>query len=571
ITARKHAEERLRHAARVQELLGRLSHALVGAQLEIKRVVQIATDAAREVSGAAFGAFFYNVQDDEGDRYMLYSLSGVPPEDFADFPQPRNTDLFAPTFRGEGVVRSGDITVDPCYGHRAPYNGMPKGHLPVRSYLAVPVKTASGEVLGGLFFGHPEPNVFDERAERLVLAIAAQAAVAFENARLHQASQQEIEQRKRAEEALSDADRRKDEFLAMLAHELRNPLSPITTAGELLSRTVGVDSRSKIAVEMIKRQAKQLTRLIDDLLDVSRITQGRIELRRSVVDLASIIAHAVETVEPQLRAKSQNLSTLAESYEPLCVNGDSARLVQCVANVLANAIKYTDTGGDIRVRTRAAGQNAVIEITDTGVGITEALLPKVFDLFVQSDRTLDRAQGGLGIGLAVVKRLIEMHGGEVTARSPGPGAGATFEIRLPRVARTQTGEIELAPGKVTPRRVLIVDDNQDAANSLAALLAFRGHEVKVAFNGAYAIELTKSFKPEVALLDLGLPEMDGYVLAGKLRALEQPSRLRLVAVTGYGQAEDRQRSQAAGFDDHLVKPTELAALERVLSALNDGS
>ena len=568
ITARKRAEERLREETRVQELLGKISHALVAAQLDTERVVQVATDAATELSGAAFGAFFYNVHDQRGESYTLFAVSGAPRDAFARFPQPRNTGVFGPTFRGEGVVRSSDITADPRYGHNPPYRGLPEGHLPVRSYLAVPVKTVSGQVLGGLFFGHPERGVFDERAERLVLAIAAQAAVAFDNARLHQASQREVEQRKLAEEALSDADRRKDEFLAMLAHELRNPLSPIMTAGELLSRTINEDSRSRMAVDMIKRQTAQLTRLVDDLLDVSRITRGRIQLQRRPTDLASIIAQALETVEPQLRAKHHRLSTTAESYEPLYVSGDHARLLQCVANVLTNSIKYTDPGGEIRIQTRTAGDSAVIEITDTGVGIGPELLPKVFDLFVQSDRTLDRAQGGLGIGLAVVKRLVEMHDGQVSARSPGLGGGSTFEIRLPRVPRPHAASNEAAPIIGPPRRVLIVDDNQDAANSLAALLGLHGHEVQVALSGRQALERLESFRPEVALLDLGLPEMDGYELAGRLRAMPQLNGIRLVALTGYGQAEDGQRTQAAGFHDHLVKPVALQTLERSLAGIS---
>jgi PAS domain S-box-containing protein len=331
ITSRKRAEERLREETRGQELLAKISHALVAAQLDTERVVQTATDAAAEISGAAFGAFFYNMQDEKGEWYTPYTLSGAPHAAFARFSNPRNTEVFGPTFRGECVVRSRDITADPRYGHNAPYRGMPEGHLPVRSYLAVPVKTLAGQVLGGLFLAHPQPDIFDERAERLVLAIAAQAAVAFDNARLHQASRREVQQRKQAEEALSDADRRKDEFLAMLAHELRNPLSPIMTAGELLLRTIGGDSRSRMAIEVIKRQTTQLTRLVDDLLDVSRITEGRIQLQRRPLELASIIAQAVETVEPQLRAKQHRLSTTAESYEPLYVSADHARLLQCVA------------------------------------------------------------------------------------------------------------------------------------------------------------------------------------------------------------------------------------------------
>jgi PAS domain S-box-containing protein len=565
ISARKRVEERLRDETRVQELLAKLSHALVGAQLDSERVVQIATDAATELSGAAFGAFFYNTQDERGERYRLYTLSGVPREAFAGFAQPRNTEVFGPTFRGECIVRSADITADPRYGRNEPYMGMPEGHLPVRSYLAVPVKASSGQVLGGLFLGHPQPGVFDERAERIVLAIAAQAAVALDNALLHRAAQREIEQRKRIEAALDEANRRKDEFLAMLAHELRNPLAPIGNASELLSRTVSGDVRSQTAVGMIKRQVQQLTRLVDDLLDVSRITQGRIELRRRPVDVAAVITQAIETVEPQLREKRHSLSLMASSYESLYVMGDFPRLVQCIGNILTNAIKYTEPGGRISIRSGAAEGRVFIEVSDSGTGIPADLLPKVFDLFVQSERTLDRSQGGLGVGLAVVKRLVEMHEGDVRVHSEGPGRGSTFEIRLPRITRPVPAVVDESSFKVEPRRVLIVDDNVDAATSLSMLLAFQGHETRVAYSAKDALASVEVFRPEVALLDIGLPEMDGYDLAKRLRAMQQAPGLRLIALTGYGQAEVRLRVLAAGFDAHLVKPVELSALERALA------
>ncbi|HEY2592148.1 MAG TPA: ATP-binding protein, partial [Steroidobacteraceae bacterium] len=565
ITARKRAEERLREEIRVQELLGNLSHALVGAQLDSERIVQIATDAATELSGAAFGAFFYNVQDEKGECYRLFTLSGASREAFARFPPPRNTGVFGPTFRGEAVVRSSDITTDPRYGHNAPYRGMPEGHLAVRSYLAVPVTTVSGEVLGGLFFGHPEHGVFGERAERLVLTIAAQAAVAFDNARLHRAAQREIEQRRRAEEALSETDRQKDEFLAMLAHELRNPLAPIGNASELLSCILEDDARAQTAVGMIKRQVTQLTRLVDDLLDVSRITQGRIRLKNGPVDIAAVITQAVETVESQLRERRHKLSTIASSYEPLFVMGDFARLVQCVGNLLTNAVKYTEPGGEISVRSRGDEANVLIEVSDTGIGIAPELLPRVFELFVQSERALDRSQGGLGIGLAVVKRLVQMHEGEIRASSAGLGSGSIFEIRLPRIARPVVAPDNAASFKAAARRVLVVDDNADAANSLSMLLSFQGHETRVAYSAKEALACLETFKPEVGLLDIGLPEMSGYELAQRLRAMADLDGLRLVALTGYGQADDRGRALDAGFDDHLVKPVDLPTLERSLA------
>ncbi|MGA7538953.1 MAG: ATP-binding protein [Steroidobacteraceae bacterium] len=370
---------------------------------------------------------------------------------------------------------------------------------------------------------------------------------------------------KRAERALREADRRKDEFLALLGHELRNPLSPISTASELLSRTLAHDASAQVSINMIKRQAAHLTRLVDDLLDIGRITQGRVHLKRGSLDLASVIAQAIETVEPLFREKQHQVS-IVSSYRPLYVHGDFARLVQCVVNILTNAAKYTEQEGQIRVVTRAEAAHAVIEVSDTGAGIAPDLLPRVFDLFVQSDRTLDRAQGGLGIGLSVVKRLIEMHAGEVTAQSGGVGQGSTFVIELPRIERPEAAARADLP-RAPSRRVLIVDDNVDAANSLAMLLSHAGHETQVAYSGREALTRVESFEPQVALLDIGLPGMDGYELASRLRAVPRLAATRLVALTGYGQSEDRKRSQEAGFDDHLVKPVELPALERALAGI----
>jgi PAS domain S-box-containing protein len=367
------------------------------------------------------------------------------------------------------------------------------------------------------------------------------------------------------EQALVEAGRRKDEFLAMLAHELRNPLAAIGNAAELLSR-MSIDDRASMAVVgMIKRQGEQLTRIVDDLLDVSRITQGRVQLRSRPVDLSLVITQAAETVEAQLRQKKHKLSvTASTSSEPLYVNGDLMRLVQSVANVLANAAKYTQPGGEISVHTRGDEGSTFIEISDSGAGISPELLPRIFDLFVQSEQTLDRSQGGLGIGLAVVKRLIEMHKGEVTARSDGLGQGSTFVIRLPRIDRPETVEIEAVPSKSERRRVLIVDDNADAADSLAMLLQIQGHETHVAYSGEDALASVEAFRPDIGLLDIGLPRMDGYELSSRLRAMPQLSGLRLIALTGYGQAADRQRARAVGFEGHLVKPVGLSELERAL-------
>jgi CheY-like chemotaxis protein/nitrogen-specific signal transduction histidine kinase len=362
---------------------------------------------------------------------------------------------------------------------------------------------------------------------------------------------------------LEAADRQKNEFLAMLAHELRNPLAPIRNASELLSRSLPATPRGQAVVDMLKRQVSVLVRLVDDLLDVSRITQGRIVLKRRAVLLAEIIAHAMETVEPLIEEKQHEISVV--SHRPLRVHADSTRLVQCVVNILTNAAKYTQPHGVIRVETAEEAAEAVLTIADNGPGISSDLLPHIFDLFVQSERTLDRSQGGLGIGLSLVKRLIEMHGGRISARSPGPGEGSIFEIRLPlsQHAIETSGESSVA---MPAARILVVDDNADAADSLGSLLQLEGHTVAVTYSSADALAKLAEFKPDTVLLDIGLPEIDGYEIARRIKALPDYRGVRLIALTGYGQAEDRLRAKASGFDDHLVKPVEFSALQRVLAA-----
>lgn len=366
--------------------------------------------------------------------------------------------------------------------------------------------------------------------------------------------------------ALETADRQKNEFLAMLAHELRNPLAPIRNAGEILSRTLPPDSSAHSAIAMVKRQVTQLTRLVDDLLDVSRITQGRVELKQEALDLASVVSQAVEMVEPLFRERQHEVSVLS-SYPTLYVNGDSTRLVQCVVNMLTNAAKYTDAGGRIRVESRTDGSFALIEISDTGAGISPELLPRVFDLFVQGERTLDRSLGGLGIGLSVTRRLVEMHGGRVAAESPGLGRGSTFSLWLPRIERPVERTREPTAPVEDSLRVLIVDDNVDAAESLALVLQLDGHTTSTAYSGRQALEVIPTYRPDIVLLDIGLPEMDGYEVARRIRDRDSAADIRIVALTGYGQVEDVRRAQSAGFDDHLVKPVDFETLRRCLAGV----
>ena len=361
---------------------------------------------------------------------------------------------------------------------------------------------------------------------------------------------------------LEEANRRKDEFLAMLAHELRNPLAPIRNASEILARKLANDPQMKRTVNLVKRQVTHLARLVDDLLDVSRITQGRIELRRAPQELAPILAQARESVEPLLREK-EHVLLVSTSFEPLYVYGDHARLVQSVANVLTNAAKYTDPGGEIRLELRRQSEQAVIAVSDTGVGIAPELLPRVFDLFVQGDRSLDRSQGGLGIGLSVVKRLVEMHHGRVTACSEGPGHGSVFEIHLPLIEAPAGSQAHPSDRTIQAKRILIVDDNVDAANSLAEMLQIDGHITEVVYTGRDALSCALARPADVILLDIGLPDMNGYEVAARMRPKIGPAQL--IALTGYGQTEDVRRATEAGFDAHLIKPVDFDELGRIIA------
>ena len=374
----------------------------------------------------------------------------------------------------------------------------------------------------------------------------------------------DVTERREMIEALQEADRRKDEFLAMLAHELRNPLAPITTAGEILARISNPDAPTARATAVIRRQSKHMTRLIDDLLDVARVTQGRIHLHMVPVDIAEVIAQALETCASQLQAKQHHWTLSIDKTAPLFVHGDAVRLVQCVGNVLANAIKYTDARGQIEVGVRGDEALVVITIADSGSGIAPSLLPQVFDLFVQSRRTLDRSHGGLGVGLAVVKRLVEMHGGRVRALSDGEGKGSTFEIELPRTVASAQEIMETQADQLSSRRILVVDDNVDAAETIVALLDMKGHIPRAVHTAGDALSCIGVFKPDVMVIDIGLPGMDGYELVQQLANDPLSRGIRKIAVTGYGQFEDKQRALKVGFDAHLVKPVDMSALERAI-------
>ena len=361
--------------------------------------------------------------------------------------------------------------------------------------------------------------------------------------------------------ALEDTDRRKDEFLAMLAHELRNPVAPIRTAADALGMLLNGDARKRALVEVIQRQSGTLARILDDLLDVARITQGRIELQREVVSVGACVETALQTTAPLMRDKGHRVD-VTHAREPLHVHADRVRLEQCVTNLLTNAAKFTDARGEIDVDVRADGGEAVIDVRDNGVGIAAAFVPQVFDLFSQSARSIDRSQGGLGLGLAICRQLIELHGGRASCTSGGEGRGATFTLRLPLVQpRREAAAPEIAIA-AQPKRVLVVDDNRDAADTLALWLEVHGHATRTVYGAEDALDAVDGFAPDVVLLDLGLPGMDGYEVARRIK--RDHRAMRVVALSGYGQPRDKALSAAAGFDAHAVKPVDMAELDQLL-------
>ena len=559
VTLQKRLAQEREHAMRQLSTLYDVGQA-VAAELDPEHVLQMITDAATQLSGAQFGAFFDNAIDESGEHYLLHTLSGASRAAFEPFGMPRNTALFAPTFAGTGVVRASDIRQDPRYGHNPPHRGLPEGHLPVTSYLGVPVVSRTAEVFGALFLAHASPGIFNHDTERLVVALAAQAAVSLDNARLYAAEQ-------RARETAEDSSRAKDEFLAMLGHELRNPLFAVRNA--IATMTLHPD-RSGRALEIAQNSVDHLSRLVDDLLDVSRITQGRVTLRRNRISFNELVERAVETARPVFEQRAIMLETEG-TRRAIEVDGDAVRLEQVVGNLLTNAAKYSDGGGRVKVILEYKEGRAVLRVRDDGIGISPELLPRVFEMFVQADQALERARGGLGIGLTVVKQLVEMHGGRVTVHSDGLDTGAEFCVQLPAWLAPKERAPDRAPRRAarTPSnvRVLLVEDNRDAADSLMMLLEALGHRVRVANDGPSALEVAAANPPDVMLVDIGLPGMSGYEVATRIRQNSALGGVVLVALTGYGLEEDRRRALAAGFEYHLVKPIDPAKLDALVAGL----
>ena len=593
VSRRLEMDQALRDEAHALETLNRVGR-VVAAQLDLEKAVQAVTDAATELSGAEFGAFFYNVANQDQDAYWLYTLSGAKREAFARFPMPRSTEVFGPTFQGTGIVRSGDIRKDPRYGRNAPYNGMPAGHLPVCSYLAVPVISANGTVMGGLFFGHSRANVFTERAERLVSGIASQAAIALDNARLFKTvhdrekelarlaaeRQQLLESERLARSEAEHLSHMKDEFLATLSHELRTPLNAIMGWAALLQQPKVTAEDQRRGAETIERNVRVQVQIVNDLLDMSRIISGKLHLEVQPLHLHDVINNAIETVRQSATAKRVRLQTMLDSSIGL-VRGDANRLQQVLWNLLSNAVKFTPAEGRVQVILERVNSHVEIVVEDTGIGISADFLPHVFDRFRQADPSTTRQYGGLGLGLSIVKSLVELHGGSVRVKSAGENLGSTFIVSLP-VAHVRSDDNRQRAGgsaadplesielpDLSGVSVLIVDDEPDGRALIARIVEGRGAAATCAANAEEALQLLATSQIDILLSDIGMPNVDGNELIRRVRTLDkQRSRpIPAIAITAYARPEDRQRSLLAGYQMHLSKPIEARELIAGIASL----
>jgi PAS domain S-box-containing protein len=557
----------LRDSAAITETLNAVG-AVVASDLDRAKVVQAVTDAATELTTAEFGAFFYNMENEHGESYTLYTISGVPRDAFSKFPMPRNTEVFEPTFKGTAVVRSPDITKDSRYGHNAPHHGMPDGHLPVRSYLAVPVKGRSGDVIGGLFFGHSTVDRFSEQHERLAVGVASWASVALENARLYTSVQ--------------EASRIKDDFLASLSHELRTPLNAILGYARMLrTGMVAPDKREK-AIETIERNATSLTQIVEDVLDISRIVAGKIRLNVQPIEFPDLVRNAVDAVTPAAEGKGVRIETVLDP-QAAPVSGDPERLQQVLWNLLSNAVKFTNRGGRVQVRLERVNSHLEVVVSDTGIGIPAEFLPHVFERFRQADAGIARERGGLGLGLSIARQLIEMHGGTIDVSSGGVDQGSTFRLKVPLMIvhpiREEAPRVHPASGPSVSRvaslqdlrgvHVLAVDDEPDALALMSEVLEAQGARVSTATSAQEAWQHLNDDLPDVIVADLGMPQVDGFQFIDRVRR-HHNDRVRDIpaaALTAYARSEDRVKALRAGFQIHLAKPIDPAELVTTIAAL----
>jgi PAS domain S-box-containing protein len=559
-------------------------------ELDHEKIVQAVTDTATKLTSAQFGAFFYKARNEDGESYTLYAISGVPKENFSKFPLPRNTPVFGPTFNGQGTIRSDDIRLDPRYGKMAPHHGMPPGHLPVCSYLAVPVTLGNGDVIGGLFFGHAEEGVFCEEHERIVETLASQAAIGLNKASLYRdavfaqrRAQQEAEEKQGLYEEAARANEAKDQFLATVSHELRTPLTSILGWSQMLTSGRLDSAMTQRAIETIERNARAQAQIVEDLLDISRIVSGKLRLNVQLFSPHTSVEAAIEALRPAAMAKSITLQLV---IDPLAgpISGDPERLQQIVWNLVSNSIKFTPKGGRVHLALQRHHSNVHIVVTDNGAGIPAEYLPRIFDSFTQVDSSASRKHGGLGLGLAIVKKLVELHGGQVSAHSDGLGKGASFTVSLPVAplsahSVTATHEPSVQSDRIPLNTdefgldgvvVLLVEDDDDARNMLASVLSSAHAVVETASNAEEGLLLWEGMRPDLIVSDIGMPGMDGYAFIAEVRQRERQRNLSIVpavALTAYARVQDRMRALTSGFQMHVAKPVEPAELLTVLSTL----
>jgi len=575
----KRAEHALREESHVLELLNDTGSVLASTR-DLRSLLRAATEAATRVSGARIGAFLHFGDAGDGDTpFTLYTRDSGGADGFERFGEADALGLFGPDLRAAGLVRVDDLARDPRYAADPPRFGPAPGQPPLRSYMAVPVAARSGELLGTMYFGHPEPGAFTGRSERIVRGIAAQAAIAVDNARLYEAAHRAAEERKvlleNEREARAEAERSsqmKDEFLATLSHELRTPLSAILGWSQVLRRGSRDGADLQRGLQTIERNARAQAQLIEDLLDMSRITSGKVLLDMQVLNPASFIDAAIETVRPAADAKHIAIERRYASPGAL-VAGDTGRLQQVIWNLLSNAIKFTPREGQVAVELAEHDDTVAITVRDNGAGIRHEFITHVFERFRQEDASMTRRHGGLGLGLSIVKHLVEQHGGTVRADSPGEGMGASFTIELPRAenpggaARAARPSAAPAPGPdggeaavrdLAGLTVLVVDDARDGRELIARILTDCHARVRIAASAREAFDALRAMRPDVLISDLGMPEVDGFELIGWVRALpvDAGGQVPAIALTAFARPEDRLKALEAGFSTHISKPVE---------------
>ncbi|MBV7534212.1 response regulator [Duganella sp. sic0402] len=552
----KRVQEALREETAVLELLNRTG-TMLASQRDLGPLLQEVSDAATSISGARYGAFFYHDSSVAGVRHTVSSGTA---EAFVQFAGPRASALFSTGASPATPQRADDLQQE--LG----------GDTAVRSYLAVPVALGNGEVIGCLMFGHPEPGIFDERTERIIGGIAAQAAVAIDNARLYQASQQAAEERK----VLLDSERQaraeaehtsqlKDEFLSTLSHELRTPLTAILGWAQVLRRGNRGEADLHRGLQTIERNARTQSQLIEDLLDMSNITSGRVRLDMQALAPAAIAAAAIESVRAAAEAKQIRIDK-DFAATPGMIAGDAQRLQQILWNLLSNALKFTPHGGTVTVGVRRDRDDIAISVRDSGIGIAPDFLSHVFERFRQADATTTRQHGGLGLGLAIVKHLVEQHGGTISVDSGGEGLGSCFTLRLPRQNSPQPAAAAPLPAAaphaaahdLSGLQVLVVDDEDDARELIKRILSDCNAHVLTAATATDALNLLQHERPDLMVSDLGMPEVDGYGLLDRIRALgpAHGGDLPAIALTAFARSEDRIKALSSGFLAHIAKPIE---------------